>query len=249
MSRISLENCGMQVSESLQPSFQFVGKSGNGHQCFGVLHVEAHLAATSTVMVVNQRRLFLSKDSGRHIFEQHIEYLDDLSQLLDALEYKEEYLRKFFIVERQDPTHDRLTKMIELAISDLQVARKQFSKLVEDLRTNLNIGFQLRTISQNEATLLAESNNRAILVFTLVTIIFLPLSFFTSYYGMNLPDVAKTDKTQAWFWKVCGTSTFGIVGLTILFGFKNRWTEWLFWTVAREWDIRDETVDLSDYYG
>lgn len=39
--------------------------------------------------------------------------------------------------------------------------------------------FQLRTIEQNELAIIAESNNKAILVFTVVTIIFLPLSFFT----------------------------------------------------------------------
>lgn len=39
--------------------------------------------------------------------------------------------------------------------------------------------FQLRTIEQNELAIIADSNNKAILVFTVVTIIFLPLSFFT----------------------------------------------------------------------
>ena len=34
-------------------------------------------------------------------------------------------------------------------------------------------------MEQNEPAVIAESNNKAILVFTIVTIIFLPLSFFT----------------------------------------------------------------------
>ena len=65
-------------------------------------------------------------------------------------------------------------------------------------------------------------NNRAIVVFTVVTIIFLPLSFFTSYFGMNLQGIVATQKTERYFWTVCGTSTAIIVGITILFGFKER---------------------------
>ena len=87
--------------------------------------------------------------------------------------------------------------------------------------------FQLRTIEQNELAIMAESNNKAILVFTIVTIIFLPLSFFTSYFGMNLKGIADTDKTERYFWTVCGTATVCIVSLTVLFGFKNRLFAWI----------------------
>lgn len=59
--------------------------------------------------------------------------------------------------------------------------------------------FQLRTIEQNELAVAAESNNKAILVFTVVTTIFLPLSFFTSYYGMNLKGVVDTEHGQGYF--------------------------------------------------
>ena len=65
-------------------------------------------------------------------------------------------------------------------------------------------------------------NNRAIVVFTVVTIIFLPLSFFTSYFGMNIQGIVDTRRTERYFWTVCGTSTAIIVGLTVLFGFKER---------------------------
>ena len=82
-------------------------------------------------------------------------------------------------------------------------------------------------MEQNELTLIAESNNRAILVFTIVTIIFLPLSFFTSYFGMNIKGIANTDKTERYFWAICGSVTTFVVGLTILFGFKERLHRWI----------------------
>ena len=47
---------------------------------------------------------------------------------------------------------------------------------------------------------------------------------------MNLKGVGDTTKHESYFWKVCGSSTLGIVILTLIFGFRRRlhnlvWTE------------------------
>ena len=60
------------------------------------------------------------------------------------------------------------------------------------------------------------------MVFTVVTVIFLPLSFFTSYYGMNLGDIVNTARTQRYFWKVCGSATLAIVVFTALSAFRHQ---------------------------
>lgn len=80
---------------------------------------------------------------------------------------------------------------------------------------------QLRSIEQANLAIRADQNNRAILVFTVVTIIFLPLSFFTSYFGMNLKGVSDTTKTETYFWEVCGPVTVIIICLVVLFGFRS----------------------------
>ena len=49
-------------------------------------------------------------------------------------------------------------------------------------------------------SLKSESNNKAILVFTVTTIIFLPLSFVTSYLGMNTSDIRNMQSGQSLFW-------------------------------------------------
>jgi Mg2+ and Co2+ transporter CorA len=69
-------------------------------------------------------------------------------------------------------------------------------------------------------------------VFTGVTIIFLPLSFFTSYFGMNLKGIASTSKTEGYFWEVCGSVGFAIVVLTCLYAFRQAIGEAL-WTKRR----------------
>lgn len=90
------------------------------------------------------------------------------------------------------------------------------------LRANLPQLFQLRTIEQNELAIIAESNNKAILVFTVVTIIFLPLSFFTSYFGMNVQGISTGERTQGEFWAICATITLILVIFTLAYGFKDR---------------------------
>lgn len=82
--------------------------------------------------------------------------------------------------------------------------------------------FQLRSIEQNELAIMADTQNKAIFVFTAVTIVFLPLSFFTSYFGMNLQGIQGTDRTEGDFWRVCGSVSFSLLFLTVLYAFRHR---------------------------
>lgn len=47
-----------------------------------------------------------------------------------------------------------------------------------------------------------ESNSNAITIFTIVTVIFLPLSFITSYLGMNSVDIRDGTFHQSLFWAI-----------------------------------------------
>ena len=69
---------------------------------------------------------------------------------------------------------------------------------------------------------MADSQNKAILVFTAVTIIFLPLSFFTSYWSMNLNGMSENRRTEAYFWKVCGSISFLVIFLISLYAFRRK---------------------------
>jgi len=95
-------------------------------------------------------------------------------------------------------------------------------QLISDLTESLNALFQLRSIEQNELAIISDSQNKAIFVFTGVTIVFLPLSFFTSYYGMNLKGIADTSKGEAYFWQLCGSIAVVIVVVTTIFAFRQK---------------------------
>lgn len=67
------------------------------------------------------------------------------------------------------------------------------------------------TYSDLQAALLinikAEDKNVAIFMFTIVTVVFLPLSFVTSYLGMNTSDVRDLKQGQWLFWAIGGAVT------------------------------------------
>ena len=65
------------------------------------------------------------------------------------------------------------------------------------------------------------TENKAIFVFTGVTIIFLPLSFFASYFGMDVEGITN-GKSEEYFWKVCGLIAFVIIVLSLLLAFRRQ---------------------------
>jgi Mg2+ and Co2+ transporter CorA len=56
-------------------------------------------------------------------------------------------------------------------------------------------------------------------VFTIVTIVFLPLSFVSSFFGMNTNDIRNMTSNQSIFWIVSCALTVGVVGFTVFLAF------------------------------
>lgn len=72
------------------------------------------------------------------------------------------------------------------------------------------------------------------MVLTIVTVVFLPLSFVSSYFGMNTADVREIRQGQWIFWAVGLSVTFSIVVVALLVAFrgqkwKPRWNEKYVW--------------------
>jgi len=80
----------------------------------------------------------------------------------------------------------------------------------------------LGTVEQNELAIVADHQNKAVMLFTIVTIIFLPLSFFTSYFGMNLQGIAEAERDEKYFWLSCGLAGFAIVAVLFLYAFRGQ---------------------------
>lgn len=97
----------------------------------------------------------------------------------------------------------------------LENLQREYADLC-DLRDNSN-NLVNRTIQLVNIRL--EDHGKAILVFTIVTVIFLPLSFITSFFGMNFSDIRNMNQTQRLFWIVAASVTVGVVGLASFLAF------------------------------
>lgn len=67
-----------------------------------------------------------------------------------------------------------------------------------------------------------DNNGKAILVFTTVTVIFLPLSFMTSYFGMNTPGISDMDTGQWIFWAISVPLTIAVMGFCTIVAYQGQ---------------------------
>ncbi|KAH6957244.1 hypothetical protein DER45DRAFT_306902 [Fusarium avenaceum] len=67
---------------------------------------------------------------------------------------------------------------------------------------------------------LEEGHGKAIRVFTFVTLFFLPLSFVTSFFGMNTTDIRDTNWDQRIFWLSAVPVTALVLALALIYGYK-----------------------------
>lgn len=66
-----------------------------------------------------------------------------------------------------------------------------------------------------------EDHGKAILVFTVVTIVFLSLNFVSSFFGMNFLDIRDMAQTQWLFWAVALCVTASVVAISIFLAFSG----------------------------
>lgn len=66
-----------------------------------------------------------------------------------------------------------------------------------------------------------EDHGKAILVFTIVTVIFLPLSFVTSFFGMNTTDIRDMGSSSTLFWAIAIPLTAVTMGSVLYIGYNG----------------------------
>jgi hypothetical protein len=97
----------------------------------------------------------------------------------------------------------------------LENLRREFVDLSE-LKENTN-NLVNRTIQLVNIKL--EDHSKAILVLTITAVVFMPLSFISSYFGMNFTDIRNTTRTQGLFWTISCSMTIGVVFFSLFIAF------------------------------
>jgi hypothetical protein len=103
----------------------------------------------------------------------------------------------------------------------LSLARRKLSTLRKDCTAQQEVIKTASQVLRHNLEILEEGQSRAILMFTIVTIIFLPLSFVATIFGMNTTDIRNMDKTQTLFWEVALPFTVVIAVFTLTIAYKG----------------------------
>ena len=131
-----------------------------------------------------------------------------------------------------NPQSFRSTTEARISLFDLELnlieqgIRRHFQWKGEFLQLQEHVQRLIET-TKTSVEINDDDHGKAILVFTIVTLVFLPLSFVTSFLGMNTVDIRNQTTTQSLFWIVALPITAVVVIVALIIGYK--------YEVMREW--------------
>ncbi|KAF2803377.1 uncharacterized protein BDZ99DRAFT_171684 [Mytilinidion resinicola] len=142
------------------------------------------------------------------IFSQQNNALKTLREVLDNSSYRITDRVRINAFERiEEPLFEGMAAAYcdtKKAIKQLQ---DQIHKATQVLRYNIEIA--------------EEGSSKAIMAFTLVTLVFLPLSFVASLLGMSAADIRSMKNTQLLFWEIALPLTAVIGSVCLLVAYRG----------------------------
>ncbi|KXX76191.1 Magnesium transport protein CorA [Madurella mycetomatis] len=96
---------------------------------------------------------------------------------------------------------------VQAKLDELQNLQKSASALRERVR-------QLIEITD-------EDHGKAIRVFTMVTVLFLPMTFVSGFFGMNTVDIRDIGATQSLYWTIAVPVTIVVLAIALAYGYKG----------------------------
>jgi hypothetical protein len=137
------------------------------------------------------------------------------------------------------PDHNPSKTICDLIQYEMDLVEKDFNNIIRHWRSlkskvdrHLDVLLQFRVLEQQELAIKqgdmatqqqnlaveeakrSRLQSRSVVIFTALTIIFLPLSFFTSYFGMGLVDISTID--SKFFWTITGPISTGPISVGIV---------------------------------
>ncbi|CAN9455834.1 unnamed protein product [Alternaria sp. RS040] len=188
----------------------------------------------------------LNDPNGTQTKRREVELVLELTDIIDELNTIDRLFEAQWnaldaavkIVHNLGPRYVSLEhKLYSIQTQDIKEYRKQVGRMTADAQRTKDNLMNLLDLQQKEETLKevhysnvqanaarkqadeTEAQSQILFLFTIVTIIFAPLSFFTSYYGMNVReftgDAANTNQQAVW--KAMGPFS-GVIILGLLGG-------------------------------
>ncbi|KAJ4855919.1 corA-like mg2+ transporter protein domain-containing protein [Trichoderma breve] len=161
-----------------------------------------------------RKRVFLDI----HGLEEELQALDKLVDSQESCLYN--------VLTVIDPLTSRYTTETRLREfrAEVQYGNVQLHQLIDRRREIDNLATRLWILKdqvKQTIEIMEEDHGKAIRVFTVVTLFFLPLSFVSSFLGMNTVDVRDSNWNQQIFWITGVPMTVVVLSLAWAYGYKG----------------------------
>ncbi|KAL4910309.1 hypothetical protein BDW74DRAFT_173767 [Aspergillus multicolor] len=149
------------------------------------------------------------------LLEQQTTTINDMSKYFEHRGYGKSFTAGS--LKKLDEYHTHISEMRENAI----VAQKAVENLLDVKQKQANVDEAKLARWEAEVT---QSQSRAVMVFTIFTVIFLPLSFFTSLFGINAREWSgePTNLTLRTMLTISGPTSIAVIVSALLIAFSER---------------------------
>ncbi|KAJ5876620.1 hypothetical protein N7455_000085 [Penicillium solitum] len=169
---------------------------------------------------------------------------EDLSVLLELRDIEDELSTILKLLEQQDTVINSMVKYFDnggYGILFLETAQKridEYRSQINDMKENSHLTQKavetLLDLKQKQANVdeakmtrwqaeVAQTQSRAVMVFTIFSVVFLPLSFFTSLFGINAREWSgeQTNPTLGEMFQIAAPASFAIIFLSLFIAFSD----------------------------
>lgn len=169
--------------------------------------------SASRRLLLEINRVSEELDIINDVLRQQKAVLTPFRESLDPATFKVPSIPRKMKFQYEAKSIDNILKAINDSIIDCGELRERASRLA------------IQNVQLVETQL--EDNSKAIIVFTVVTIFFLPLTFVTGFFGMNVVGINPTTSTVKHFWVIALPITFGVVFSCLFAAFSGSIKRWI----------------------
>lgn len=148
-----------------------------------------------TMAILELRDIHDELQSLRKLFDQQKETIKQMVAIYERPECLELSKNGLIILGEALEKLTDYIHQVDSMISSAERTRKDFEKLLDLKQRQANVDEARLARYQADLT---SAQSRAVLVFTVFTVIFLPLTFFTGLFGMNINEWSGTATNVSW---------------------------------------------------
>jgi Mg2+ and Co2+ transporter CorA len=167
--------------------------------CHQASQVEAH-ASRHLLLEIN--RVSEELEIILEVLGQQKKFFTLYRELLDPARFDYPTPKRRSRFPYENNSISRNIKAVDERITDCKELQKRANRLADQ---------DVRLVETYQ-----DDNNKTLLIFTVVTITFLPLSFVTGFFGMNVQGISGTTSSVKHFWAIAIPVTVGVVMVSLI---------------------------------